>query len=90
MQNQNYCYTKEESSLILKKCTKQKRHTIIINPIERDLKKETKKILSNGKIITISLNDNTKHQLELTINFIKNKGYKIVKLEELLSEKNPT
>lgn len=85
---QKYCYIKEETSKELKKCEKQKKHTIKMNIVEEDLLKETKKTLSNGKIITISLNENTQKELELTINYIKSKGYKIVKLEELLSEKN--
>lgn len=84
----NYCYIQEYNRQEIEKCAKEQRHSIKINKITKNLLQETKKELSNGKIITIELNDQTKKELKLTINYIKNKGFKIVKIEELLSEKN--
>ena len=84
----NYCYIQEYNKQEIEKCAKEQRHSIKINKITKNLLQETKKELSNGKIITIELNDQTKKELKLTINYIKNKGFKIVKIEELLSEKN--
>ena len=84
----NYCYVQEYDKQEIEKCAKEQRHTVKINKINKNLLQETKKELSNGKIIVIALNDQTKKELKLTINYIKNKGFKIVKIEELLSEKN--
>ncbi len=84
----NYCYIQEYNRQEIEKCAKEQRHSIKINKITKNLLQETKKELSNGKIISIELNDQTKKELKLTINYIKNKGFKIVKIEELLSEKN--
>ena len=82
-----YCYIEEYDETKIDKCKKEKKYTIKINPIKKNLLQETKRNIENGKIITIILNNNTKKELELTINYIQNKGYKIVKIEELLSEK---
>lgn len=84
----NYCYIQEYNKQEIEKCAKEQRHSVKINKINKNLLQETKKELSNGKIISIELNDQTKKELKLTINYIKNKGFKIVKIEELLSEKN--
>ena len=84
----NYCYVQEYDKQEIEKCSKEQKHTVKINKINKNLLQETKKELSNGKIITIELNEQTKKELKLTINYIKNKGFKIVKIEELLSEKN--
>lgn len=82
------CYIEQPNEKILKQCAKQNKHTIILNPIQNNLLKTVKETIEGGDIITISINENTKKELKLTINYIKNKGYKIVNLEELLSEKN--
>ena len=84
----NYCYIQEYNKQEIEKCKKEQKHTVKINKINKNLLQETKRELSNGKIITIELNKQTKNELKLTINYIKNKGFKIVKIEELLSEKN--
>lgn len=86
--NAKYCYIEEYDERKIKKCAKEKKHSIKINKINQNLLQDIKKTLSNGKIITIELNDQTKKELKLTINYIKTKGYKIVKIEDLLSEKN--
>lgn len=83
-----YCYIQEYNKQAIEKCKKEQRHTVKIKKINKNLLQETKKQLSNGKIITIELNEQTKKEIKLTINYIQNKGYKIVKIEELLSEKN--
>lgn len=87
-QKNEYCYTEIENIKKLKECAKHHKHTIKKYDIKNNLLIETKKTLTNGKIISIEINNNTTKELELTINYIKNKGYKIVKLNELISEKN--
>lgn len=86
--NDRYCYTEEENDIMLKKCNREKQHTIKPYVIENELLTQTKKIITNGIIISLPINDNIKKELELTIKYIKKKGYNIVNLEELLSEKN--
>lgn len=87
-QDNNYCYIEEENESKLKECAKQNKHTIKKHDIKNNLLKNIKQTISNGKIISIEINNMTIKELELTINYIKNKGYKIVKIQELLSEKN--
>ncbi len=86
--NDRYCYTEEENDTMLKKCNRKKQHTIKPYVIENELLTQTKKIITNGIIISLPINDNIKKELGLTIKYIKKKGYNIVNLEELLSEKN--
>jgi hypothetical protein len=88
LKKNKYCYTEKENEQLLSKCTKLKKHTIKPHVIKNNLLKETKKELRNGIIITLKVNENTKKELELTINYIKSKGYKIADLEEIISEKN--
>lgn len=87
-QDNNYCYIEEENESKLKECAKQNKHTIKKHDIKNNLLKNIKQTISNGEIISIEINNMTIKELELTINYIKNKGYKIVKIQELLSEKN--
>lgn len=67
----------------------QRKYTVIPNIIiKKSLLKETKKQITAGSIIKIPINDNTKKEFELTIKYIKTKGYTIEKLDKHLSENN--
>lgn len=84
-----YCYTEVEKDSLLNLCKKMKLHTVkptII--IKRNLYQEIKKDLKNGTIISIENNFYTEKDLSITIDYIKEKGYKLVSLNELLSEEN--
>ena len=67
----------------------QRKYTVIPNiEIKKSLLKETKKQITSGSIIKIPINDNTKKEFEITIKYIKTKGYTIETLEKHLSENN--
>lgn len=84
-----YCYTEVEKESLLNLCKKMKLHTVkspII--IKKNLYQKIKNNLKNGTIISIDNNYYTEKELSLTIDYIKEKGYKLVSLNELLAEEN--
>ena len=58
--------------------------TILVEKLE--FKDYTKIELENGKIIYLNINGDNIKQLTLLIKYIKQKGYKMVTLDELLIE----
>lgn len=81
-----FCYTENEDYNLLKICSKEKMHTIKgINIIDENIYKNIKNNLYNSRIYTI--NNYTLEELSSSIDYIKSKGYNIVTLECLLSEK---
>ncbi len=85
----NYCYSEKNNKELLDLCKKNKIHTI--KPtiyIKKDLYKEIKINLDNSIIIGIDVNNYNEKALAASIDYIKQKGYKIVGLKELLSESN--
>ena len=68
-------------------CNKLKLHTIKPSlVIKNNLYKNIKQNLSNGEIFTIEDNSYNEKELSTTIDYIIQKGYKIVTLENLLKE----
>ena len=67
-------------------CGKYNNFTIYSKIIEVDLLKTTKLNLHNGSILIYEVNNSLIQEFPLIINFIKSKGYGIVKLNELLKE----
>ena len=77
---------KEDIELI-NLCQKQKLHTIIPTiQIKTSLYQEVKEQLTNSAIISIPITGNTKKELDITIKYIKSRGYTLEKLEDLLNE----
>ena len=84
-----YCYVEDENSKILKNCSNKKMYTIKPNiTIKTSLLRETKQQLESGSLIAVRINERTNEELEMTINYIKSKGLKLVNISENLSEKN--
>lgn len=82
-----YCYTEKDNNELLNLCKNNKLHTIKPTMIiKNNLYKQIKSNLDNSIIITIEINNYTEKELSTTIKYIKEKGYKIVKLQELLKE----
>ena len=79
-----YCFSEYDNKDILQLCNSLSMHTIIpsINTNSNSFS-IIKKKLRNGSIISLG-NDNK--NLNTIINYIKQRGYKLVTLEELLSE----
>lgn len=86
-QTNKYCYQEEKNEEYLKICTLQKNYTILPSlVIKENPLIEVKNELKSGNIISMSINDKTIKELPLIINHINSKGYKIVSLDDLLSE----
>lgn len=82
-----FCYTDYKSSDILELCSNYKMHTIkptisVNNYPFTTVKKE----LESGSIISFNLNEQTLKELPSIISYIKQKGYELVTLNELISE----
>ena len=82
-----YCYSKDSDEKILNNCKSSKLHTVVPN-IKADnyLYNIVKNNLDNGDIISIKNNKSTINQLSSTIDYINQKGKKIVLLKKLLEE----
>lgn len=85
--NGKYCYAKYDNKKVLELCKKLELHTIIPtittgNYPYRDVKNKLKK----GSIISFDAISSTKIELSTIINYIKQKGYVIDTLDNLLSE----
>lgn len=86
-QDNQYCYLEEKNKEYLNICSLQKSYTIIptIVPKTNPLI-EIKNALKAGSIISLEINAQTVKELPLIINYINSKGYKIVSLDEHISE----
>ena len=85
--NPKYCYAEYDNKEVIELCSKLKLHTIVPTiKINSSLFQQIKTKLQNASIISLPINKETETELKTVINFIRSKGYKIVKLEELLSE----
>ena len=80
-------YAEYDNKEVIELCSKLKLHTIVPTiKINFSLFQQIKTKLQNASIISLPINKETETELKTVINFIRSKGYKIVKLEELLSE----
>ncbi len=83
-----YCYTDYKVDSILELCSKYNMYTIIPNiSVDNYPFLTVKKSLENGSIISFNLNSDTIKELPSIISYIKQKGYNLVLLSDLLSEK---
>ena len=82
-----YCYADYDNKEVIDLCSKLKLHTIIPTiKIGNYPYQEIKKSLENGAIIYLPNNTTTEIELSTFIDYIKQRGYNILTLEELLSE----
>ena len=81
-----YCYTEEDNKDLLKICASNKLHTIKPTLVlEKDIYKNIKHDVIPGIVITI---DNYMiDDLSSSIDYLKSKGYSLVTIENLFSEK---
>lgn len=82
-----FCYAEYDQKEVLDLCSKLKLHTIIptIRPTSTPYK-TVKEKLTNSSIISLPLTVQTINELPLIINYITQKGYTFLTLDELLSE----
>ena len=82
-----FCYAEYERKQVLNLCKKLNLHTVIPSIItEENPFGLVKEKLENGSIISMPLGAVVEKQLPTIINYIKQRGFKIVSLDELLSE----
>ena len=82
-----FCITDTKNKEIIEVCKNNNMNTIIPNIIDKgNAYNNIKKNIVNGSIIKLDVTNKTLSELDSIIDFIKSKGYKIVSLEELLSE----
>ncbi len=82
-----YCYTEKENEEFLKLCKKLKLHTVKPTLVlKNNLYKTLKENLSNSMMISFEMNSELTKELPTILDYVKEKGYKLVSLEQLLSE----
>ena len=81
-----YCFTNDKNNDILKLCNDYNMTTIKSDVIKDNVYKTIKDKLYNGVIF--AFDSNNVDEIKVSINYILSKGYNIVSLEDLLSEKN--
>lgn len=83
----HYCYVEEDNYRALDICSKVNMYTIKGIPISNtNSYSDVKSKLTNGGIYSLDMNDYTIKNLNTILQYIKYKGYKIVTINELISE----
>lgn len=86
-QKQSYCLVEKENKKALSTCKLQKDYTIYPNIIMKENPySELTEQVKSGSIILMRLDAQVKKELPLMITYLKQKGYEIVNLEQLLEE----
>ena len=86
-QKQSYCLVEKENKKALKNCQLQEDYTIYPNiMIKENPYSELIEQVKNGSIILMKMNRKVKNELPMMITYLKQKGYEIVNLENLLDE----
>lgn len=82
-----YCYSEEENRDIIETCEKNKMHSIIPTIITSNFPyNDIKNNVTSGSMISLTNNIGTVRELSSIINYLNQKGYKILLLEDLLDE----
>ena len=86
-QKQSYCLVEKENKKALKNCQLQEDYTIYPNiMIKENPYSELIEQVKNGSIVLMNMNRKVKNELPMMITYLKQKGYEIVNLENLLDE----
>lgn len=82
-----YCYTEIESDDLINNCKSNKMHTIIPTIITSNFPySDIKNHITSGAIVSLNNNINAIRELSSILNYLNQKGYKVITLEELLDE----
>ena len=84
-QKYNYCYAEKQNKDILNICNIQKSYTIIPSVSYNNPFVFVKNSLSEGKIMSLKINSETKKDILNIINYVKAKGYEMVSLEKMIN-----
>ena len=84
-----YCYTDYKNTEILELCSRYHMYTVkpTVSINSNYPFKTVKSNLESGKIISFSLNNQVLKELPTIISYIKQKGYDLVTIDELINEK---
>ena len=83
----NFCYTTKEDRTILDNCNVSKLHTVLPNLVTSNFPySDVKNNLDNGSIINLNNNQHTLRELKYIINYINQKGFDLVTLNEIIVE----
>ena len=83
----NFCYVEEEKDSVLSSCSKNNIYTVFPSIITTNFPySDVKSNLKSGSIISLRNNQHTLRELKYIVNYIIQRGYKIVTLEELIKE----
>lgn len=84
----NYCLSLNGDTTVLNNCYKNKMHTILPSIITSNFPyNDVKEKLESGSIIKLDNNKIVLRELNSIINYIKQKGYKITSLSNILEER---
>ena len=82
-----YCYATYDDEVVLNLCSRQKMHTIIPTiRLNNNIYSNLKGNLRSGSIINITPSDNNLKEMIVVVNYIKQRGFKLVSLDTLLNE----
>lgn len=85
--NPKYCYATYDNEEILNLCSKLSMHTIIPTlKLDSNIYINAKGNIRSGSIISISLTKNNINEVAVLINYIKQRGFTLVTLDDLLNE----
>lgn len=85
--NPKYCLAKYDNKKVIELCEKLKMHTIIPTIITGNYPyRDIKRRMVKGSIISFDITPSLEIELQTIINYIKQKGYTIKKIDDLLSE----
>ena len=84
-----YCYATYDNREVLNLCSGLKLHTIIPTiKVSDNIYSNLKGKIRNGSIIDIDISKSNLESLKTVINYIRQRGFNLVSLDELLSEEN--
>ena len=82
-----YCYATYDQKEIIELCSKLKLHTIVPTILTKNYPyKDIKEKLTNASIISLPINQSTEIELPTIIDYLKQRGFTLLTLDELLSE----
>ncbi len=82
-----YCYAEYDQLEVLKLCSKEQMHTIIPTmKINSNLYSSLKGAVRGGDIVSIAINRDNVKELPVAINYLKQRGYTMDTLDNLLNE----
>jgi len=82
-----YCYSEKENNNLINNCKSNKMHSIIPTIVTTNFPySDIKNHVTSGSIISLDNDINTIRELTPILNYLNQKGYKVITLDELLDE----